>query len=106
MPRLSAATRFCASSSEPPANSDVEKRAVFGNRLLPYALLLPQLVITFVFFYWPASQAVKQSFMLEDAFGLTSTFVGLENYAQLFRDIGYLRAVRTTAVFSLAVTLI
>ena len=49
----------------------MEKSAVFNSRLLPYVLLVPQLIITFVFFYWPASQAVWQSFLREDAFGLT-----------------------------------
>ena len=34
------------------------------NRLLPYLLLAPQLAITLVFFYWPAVQAVWQSFLL------------------------------------------
>ena len=47
----------------------MEKRSVFTNKLLPYALLAPQLAVTLVFFYWPASQAVWTSFMLEDAFG-------------------------------------
>ena len=41
----------------------MEKSVVFHNRLLPYLLLVPQLIITFVFFYWPASQAVRQSFL-------------------------------------------
>ena len=36
----------------------MEKRALFSSRIVPYALLLPQLAITVVFFYWPASQAV------------------------------------------------
>ena len=49
----------------------MEKSVVFNNKLLPYLLLVPQLIITFVFFYWPASQAVWQSFLREDAFGLT-----------------------------------
>ncbi|MFV0281386.1 MAG: glycerol-3-phosphate transporter permease, partial [Rhodoblastus sp.] len=40
----------------------MEKRATFSNRLLPYLLVAPQLAITLVFFYWPASQAVKESF--------------------------------------------
>ena len=55
----------------------MEKSVVFNNKLLPYLLLVPQLIITLVFFYWPASQAVWQSFKREDAFGLTSEFVGL-----------------------------
>ena len=78
----------------------MEKRALFPSRIVPYALLLPQLAITVVFFYWPASQAVWQSFLLEDAFGLSSEFVGFENYRYLFRQPDYYKAVATTALFS------
>ncbi|HEX5866822.1 MAG TPA: sn-glycerol-3-phosphate ABC transporter permease UgpA [Beijerinckiaceae bacterium] len=78
----------------------MEKRAVFSSKLLPYALLLPQLAITFVFFYWPASQALWQSFLLEDAFGLSSEFVGFENYRAVLAQPEYYRAMVTTAVFS------
>ena len=56
----------------------MEKRAIFSGKLVPYLLLLPQLAITVIFFYWPASQAVWQSFLMEDAFGLSSEFVGFE----------------------------
>ena len=78
----------------------MEKSAVFNNKLLPYLLLIPQLIITFVFFYWPASQAVWQSFLREDAFGLSSDFIGLENYASLFAQPEYYKSMLTTAVFS------
>src|SRR5690349_18782451 len=78
----------------------MEKSVVFNNRLLPYLLLVPQLIITFVFFYWPASQAVWQSFLREDAFGLNSEFVGLENYQGLFADPGYYKSMMITVVFS------
>jgi sn-glycerol 3-phosphate transport system permease protein len=78
----------------------MEKRAIFSGKALPYTLLLPQLAITFVFFYWPASQALWQSFLLEDAFGLSSEFVGFENYRALFGQPEYYRAMTTTLVFS------
>src|SRR5881397_2781565 len=78
----------------------MEKSTVFNNRLLPYLLLLPQLVITVVFFYWPASQAVWQSFLREDAFGLVSEFVGLENYQALFAQPEYYKSMLVTAIFS------
>ena len=83
----------------------MEKRAVFGNRGLPYALLAPQIAITLIFFYWPAAQAVRQSFLIEDAFGLSTEFVWFENYVHLFSDPGYYRTLATTALFSTAVTL-
>src|SRR5918997_790808 len=84
----------------------MEKRAIFNGKLLPYALLVPQLAITAVFFYWPASQAVWQSFLLQDAFGLSTTFVGLENYETLFNDPDYYRTMINTLVFSIALTVL
>ena len=84
----------------------MEKSATFNNKLLPYLLLIPQLIITFVFFYWPASQAVLQSFKREDAFGLASEFVGLENYEALFAQPEYYKAMMTTVVFSTLVALL
>ena len=81
----------------------MEKRAIFPNKLLPYLLLLPQLAITIVFFYWPATQAVWQSFLQQDAFGLKTSFVGFENYVDLFKNADYYRALGTTLVFSVLV---
>ena len=45
----------------------MEKRVLFRSRWLPWALLLPQLAIVGVFFFWPASQAILQSVQMEDA---------------------------------------
>jgi len=81
----------------------MQKRATFGGRLLPYALLAPQVAITLVFFYWPASQAVWQSFLLQDAFGLSTDFVWFDNYRDLFGRPEYYGAILTTVVFSAAV---
>src|SRR5215510_2659501 len=82
----------------------MQKRAIFGGKVLPYLLLAPQLLITFVFFYWPANQALWQSFLLQDAFGLKTDFVWLENYRYLLGQGDYYRAMATTFTFSLAVT--
>lgn len=81
----------------------MEKRAIYANRLLPYLLLIPQMTVVLIFFYWPASQAVYQSFLLEDAFGLSSEFVGFENFVELFQDTSYAHAFGVTAVFSILV---
>jgi sn-glycerol 3-phosphate transport system permease protein len=81
----------------------MEKRVVFRSAWLPYALVAPQLAITVVFFFWPAAQAVWYSFQLQDAFGLKTQFVGLDNFARLFGDPNYLASIRTTAVFSVLV---
>jgi len=81
----------------------VEKRVVFRSAWLPYALLAPQIAITVVFFFLPAAQAAWYSFQLQDAFGLRSEFVGLQNFEALFVSPQYLQSFRTTAVFSVLV---
>jgi sn-glycerol 3-phosphate transport system permease protein len=81
----------------------MQKQAIFQAKLLPYALVAPQLAIVLIFFYWPAGQAVIQSFLLQDAFGLSTSFVWFENYVDLFRDAAYFEAVVRTFVFSFAI---
>jgi sn-glycerol 3-phosphate transport system permease protein len=78
----------------------VEKRVVFRSAWLPYALVAPQIAVTVIFFFWPAFQAAWYSLQLQDAFGLSTRFVGLENFEALFTDSHYLASFRTTAVFS------
>jgi sn-glycerol 3-phosphate transport system permease protein len=78
----------------------MQKNAYFSGLTVPALLLLPQLAITIVFFYWPASQAVWQSFLLQDAFGISTDFVWFENYVTLFSNPGYYKALVNTAIFS------
>lgn len=80
----------------------MERRVFFPGWGVPILLLLPQLLITFVFFLWPASQAVYQSFLLEDAFGLSSNFVWFDNYSELLDDPHYLGSFQTTLIFCIA----
>lgn len=84
----------------------MEKRVVFKHKFLPYLLVAPQIAITLVFFIWPASQAVYQSVLQEDPFGLSSTFVGLANFVYIFTDEIYLHSIYVTAVFSFFVAVI
>ncbi len=71
---------------------------------LPYLLLAPQLIITLVFFVWPAGEALWQSTQVQDAFGTSSEFVGFANFTRLFHDPLYLASFGTTLVFSALVT--
>lgn len=82
----------------------MQKRAVFRNRWLPYLLIAPQLLVTLVFFFWPAGQAIRQSMYLPDPFGLSEQFVGWDNFEFLLTDPYYLASFKTTAVFSILVT--
>jgi len=79
-------------------------RPVFRTSLLPYLLVLPQLLITAIFFLWPAGEALWYSLQNLDPFGISSTFVGLDNFRRLFQDSYYLDAFWTTIVFSTLVT--
>ncbi len=84
----------------------MEKRVIFRNRYLPYLLVAPQIAITLVFFFWPASQALFQSMLLEDPFGLRSSFVWFDNFRELFDDPRYYSSARVTVIFSVSVAIL
>ncbi|MGV1794011.1 sn-glycerol-3-phosphate ABC transporter permease UgpA [Rhizobium sp. A37_96] len=77
------------------------QRVVFPNKILPYILLAPQIALTIVFFFWPASQALYQSTQREDPFGLKSGFVGLSNFKAILSEETYLHSLQVTLIFSL-----
>jgi len=84
----------------------MEKRVLFRSNWLPWLLLLPQLLVVGVFFFWPAGQALVQSLQQQDAFGNSVTWVGLDNFRTLFNDATYLASFQTTLIFSLLVTIL
>ena len=77
----------------------MQKQSFFQSKLLPYLLVAPQLAIVLIFFYWPAAQAVLQSFLLQDAFGLSSNFVWFDNYIELFKEPAYFESIIRTFFF-------
>jgi sn-glycerol 3-phosphate transport system permease protein len=81
----------------------MEKRVVFKSAWLPYVLVAPQIAITVIFFFWPAFQAVYQSMLLQDSFGLHTEFVWFENFKSLFHDENYLASFKITGLFSVLV---
>ncbi len=81
----------------------MEKKVVFKSAWLPYVLVAPQIVITVLFFFWPAAQAIWFAFLRQDAFGMKVEFAGLQNFADLFADSAYLESFRVTALFSVLV---
>ena len=84
----------------------MEKRVVFRSRWLPYALLLPQIAVTVIFFFLPAAQAIWYSFQVQDAFGNATQFVWFENFKVLFHDEAYLNSFQVTAFFSTVVAVL
>lgn len=83
----------------------MQRRVIFNNRILPYLLLAPQIIITVIFFFWPASQAIYQSVLRQDPFGLRTTFVYFENFQTILSDPLYIESVQVTFAFSISVTL-
>ena len=84
----------------------MEKRVQFRSPWLPWLLLAPQVTIIGVFFFWPAAQALLQSFQVQDAFGISTQWVGMENFKRLWNDASYLASFKTTATFSLLVAVL
>ncbi len=84
----------------------MERRQQFFHSPLPYLFLAPQIVIIAIFFFYPAIKAVYLSFMLEDPWGMSSTFVAFENYQMLFSSSDYWQSVSFTLFFAVAVTLL
>ena len=84
----------------------MEKRVVFRSGWLPWLLLVPQMAVILVFFFWPAAQAILQSLQQQDAFGTSIEFVGFDNFEQLWGDPSYVESFKTTAMFSVLVAVI
>lgn len=82
----------------------LEKRVVFRGWLLPALLIAPQILISLIFFFYPAGQAIWQSLFIPDPFGLSAQFVGFENFEFLFSDSYYRASFLTTVLFSVLVT--
>ena len=84
----------------------MEKRVHFGSRWLPYALVLPQVAVTLVFFVWPAAETLYYSALLQDAFASKVQFVWFDNFVTLFQDPHYLASFKVTALFSAIVAIV
>lgn len=82
------------------------KRSHFKHPILPYLLLAPQVLITLIFFIWPALQAFKQSFFRGDAFGLHEKFAWFANFIDIFTNGKYLHSLIVTLIFSFGVSMV
>lgn len=82
----------------------MEKRATFSSTTVGLLYAAPVLLLIFVFFYWPAGQALFWAFTLERPWGGGNQFVGFQNFRHLFADAVYWNAVIRSLVFALAST--
>ena len=79
-------------------------RGVFPNRWIPYLLLLPQLVVVFVFFIWPALRALVESLYQVNAFGIGGKFVGIANFIYVLTSGTYGYSVEVTLIYAVLTT--
>ena len=82
----------------------MERRAVYRNKVLPWLLIGPQLILVLVFFYWPTSQALYWAFTLEQPWGGGNAWAGFDNFLYIFRDNRYWGTVLRSAFYALAAT--
>ncbi len=82
----------------------MDRRATFKSTWLAFALIAPQLVLVFIFFYWPAAQSLFWALTLEAPFGGATQFVGLQNFETVFSDKLYWNSVRVSILFALSST--
>jgi len=80
-----------------------DKKVFFQSSWIPWVLIAPQIFIVLVFFFWPAGQALVQSFQQSDPFGSSVEWSGLDNFRALWQDESYLASFKTTAIFSVSV---
>jgi sn-glycerol 3-phosphate transport system permease protein len=82
----------------------MDRRATFNNTWLAAALIAPQLLLVFIFFYWPAAQSLYWSLTLEPPFGGGNQFVGLQNFTTVLSDRLYWNSVRVSLLFAVCST--
>lgn len=80
------------------------RRAVFNNNWVAAAMVAPQLLIIFIFFYWPTSQALYWAFTLEQPWGGGNTWVGFDNFKALLTDDLYWYSIRVSVIYAIGTT--
>jgi len=76
---------------------------VFPNRILPYLLLAPSVILVLVFFIYPAAQSVELSLYRVNRVRDVQVYVGLDNFQRLFESDNYINSLTVSAKFTVAV---
>ena len=78
----------------------MEKRATFAMGWLGMAFILPQILLVFIFFYWPTGAAMFWAFTLERPWGGGNEWVGFDNFRQVFADRAYWGSIIRSLMFA------
>lgn len=80
-------------------------KSYFPEKVLPYLLVAPSIIIIIIFLVYPFIQAVWGSLIRGGVWGANTRFVGLGNYTELFTSPDYLWTLGRTFVFATLATL-
>lgn len=78
---------------------------VFPNRILPYLLLAPSILLVLIFFIYPSAQSIELSLYLVNRVRDVRVYVGLDNFQRLFESAAYLDSLKITALFTVIVVI-
>ncbi len=78
----------------------MEKRITFNKWGVGILFAVPQLLLIFTFFYWPAGQAVFWSLTLQQPWGGGNIWVGLDNFKAILASADYWNSVTISIVFA------
>lgn len=88
-----------------PANtlrSPTRRKIHIGRLVLPYAMVMPAMILLVVFTFYPSIDMVINSFYkVTNPFKGTRSYVGFENYEMLFKHPDFLPSVRNTVIFTI-----
>ncbi|WP_081535955.1 carbohydrate ABC transporter permease [Rhodovulum sp. P5] len=80
------------------------RRAYFKNNWIAALMVAPQLLIIFVFFYWPTTQALFWAFTFEQPWGGGNEWAGFYHFNNIFSDELYWQSIRVSVVYALGTT--
>lgn len=78
----------------------------YKSKFIPYVFLLPSILVSLIFLYYPAIQSFILSLYKTAFLGLKKIYVGPENFWQLLSSRTYLDSVFVSIVFSASVVVI
>ncbi|RVC61372.1 sugar ABC transporter permease, partial [Mesorhizobium sp. M00.F.Ca.ET.038.03.1.1] len=76
----------------------MEKRVTFGRWTIGILFAVPQLILIFTFFYWPAGQAVYWSLTLQQPWGGGNIWVGLDNFRSILANADYWNSITASMI--------
>lgn len=78
----------------------------FRSKALPYLLLLPSIIVSLLFLYYPALKTFVLSLYKTAFMGMRKIFVGGSNFIELFTSIEYLQSILISCFFAVGVVVI